>query len=184
MPDHLPPTSRLSLSRGTIDGLRIAPRWPASQVILEAEVLQCLLDAQALLPSTLRLLVTRGFECSQGKLGGFRRLVRRLGIAVFRCCYRHRHDEIDAIFGANGHDLDGRHVDVSLVLHGRRVRLLPLGVFTPLRWQQRRVRRHADAVAAAKDALQRCGFDLHPNATESLQIHCDHRGTTLAEPSR
>ena len=184
MPDHLPPTSRLSLSRGTIDGLCIAPRWPASQVILEAEVLQCLLDAQALLPSTLRLLVTRGFECSQGKLGGFRRLVRRLGIAVFRCCYRHRHDEIDAIFGANGHDLDGRHVDVSLVRHGRRVRLLPLGVFTPLRWQQHRVSRHAEAVAAAKDALQRCGFDLHPNATESLQIHCDHRGTTLAEPSR
>ncbi|MNY81986.1 hypothetical protein D3C86_2238480 [compost metagenome] len=57
-------------------------------------------------------------------------------------------------------------------------------MFTPLRWQQRRVSRHADAVAAAKDALQRCGFDLHPNATESLQIHCDYRGTTLAEPSR
>ncbi|MNI87709.1 hypothetical protein D3C73_1449310 [compost metagenome] len=111
-------------------------------------------------------------------------MVRRLGIAVFRCCYRHRHDEIDAIFGANGHDLDGRHVDVSLVLHGQRLRLLPLGVFTPLRWQQQRVSRHADAVAAAKDALQRCGFDLHPNATESLQIHCDYRGTTLAEPSR
>lgn len=37
-------------------------------------------------------------------------------------------------FGANGHDIDGRHIDVSVVLHGKRLRLLPLGVFTPPRW--------------------------------------------------
>lgn len=81
----------------------------------------------------------------------------------------------NAIFGANGHDIDGRHVDVSLVLHGKRLRLLPLGVFTPPRWQDRRVAHHAEAVAQVKRSLQHCGFELHRNPTEALQIHCDYR---------
>lgn len=83
-------------------------------------------------------------------------------------------DEVDAIFGANGHDIDGRHVDVSLVLHGKRLRLLPLGVFTPPRWQHRRIARYAEPVARAKRSLQHCGFVLHHNPTEALQIHCDY----------
>nr|WP_239508901.1 hypothetical protein [Stenotrophomonas maltophilia] len=156
-------------------GLLIAPRWPSTRIQLEEEVLQRLLDAQAMLPAALRLLLTRGFEPRHGRLGGFRRAVRRLGIAAFRTCYPQRRDEIDAIFGANGHDIDGRHVDVSLVLHGKRLRLLPLGVFTPLRWQDRRVARHSEAVAQVKRSLQQCGFELHHNATEALQIHCDYR---------
>ncbi|HCP9006080.1 TPA: hypothetical protein OF588_004432, partial [Escherichia coli] len=93
---------------------------------------------------------------------------------LFRACYPQRQDEVDAIFGANGHDIDGRHVDVSLVLHGERLRLLPLGVFTPPRWQHRRVARYAEPVARAKRSLQHCGFELHHNPTEALQIHCDY----------
>ncbi|MDH0276373.1 hypothetical protein N7349_17660, partial [Stenotrophomonas sp. GD04089] len=164
----------LTLQRGNHRGLLVAPRWPSTHIQIEAEVLQRLLDAQALLPTELRLLLTRGFESRHSRLGGFRRAVRRLGIAVFRTCYPQRRDEVDAIFGANGHDIDGRHVDISMVLHGQRLRLLPLGVFTPPNWQARRVSRHAWAVAQVKHSLQHCGFQLHPNPTEALQIHCDY----------
>lgn len=121
----------LTLQRGRHHALLIAPRWPSTRIQLEEEALQHLLDAQALLPAGLGLLVTRGFEPSHSWLGSFRRGVRWLGIAVFRACYPQRHDEVDAIFGANGHDIDGRHIDVSVVLHGKRLRLLPLDVFTP-----------------------------------------------------
>ncbi|MBN5029528.1 hypothetical protein JY419_08860 [Stenotrophomonas maltophilia] len=165
----------LTLHRGSHHGLRVAPRWPSRHIQIDAEVLQRLLEAQALLPAELRLLLTRGFEPRHSRLGGFRRLVRRLGITLFRTCYPQRHDEVDAIFGANGHDIDGRHIDVSLVLRGKRLRLLPLGVFTPPRWQDRRVARHAEAVARVKHSLQHCGFELHHNPTEALQIHCDYR---------
>ncbi|HEL2978263.1 TPA: hypothetical protein UMB92_001087 [Stenotrophomonas maltophilia] len=164
----------LTLQRGNHHGLLVAPRWPSNHVQMEAEVLQSLLDTQALLPTELRLLVTRGFESRHSHLGAFRRAVRRLGIAVFRACYPQRRDEVDAIFGANGHDIDGRHVDVSLMLRGQRLRLLPLGVFTPPRWQAHRVNRHAEAIALVKHSLQHCGFQLHHNPTESLQIHCDY----------
>ena len=165
----------LTLQRGSHHGLLVAPRWPSTHIQLEEEVLQRLLDAQAMLPDGLRLLLTRGFEPGRSRLGSFRRGVRWLGIALFRACYPQRHDEVDAIFGANGHDIDGRHIDVSLVLHGKRLRLLPVGVFTPPRWQDRRVARHAEAVARVKRSLQRCGFKLHHNPTEALQIHCDYR---------
>lgn len=162
------------MPEGCTTGLRVAPRWPASQVHLQPVVLARLLDAQRQLPPTIQLLLTRGYEPGGGGLGRFRGLSRRLGIALFRACYPRRHDEVAAIFGTNGHDLDGRHVDVSIVLDGRRLRLLPLGVFTSLPLQQRRIARHASAIHAVKQALLVCGFEIHPNATESLQIHCDY----------
>ncbi len=124
----------LTLQRGSHHGLLIAPRWPSTRIQLEEEVLQRLLDAQAMLPAGLRLLLTRGFEPGHSRLGGFRRVERRLGIAVFRTCYPQRRDEIDAIFA-----------------------------------------HHAEAVAQVKRSLQQCGFELHRNPTEALQIHCDYR---------
>ncbi|KOQ74723.1 hypothetical protein ABW45_15100 [Stenotrophomonas maltophilia] len=45
--------------------------------------------ALALLPAGLRLLITRGFEPSHSRPGGFRGGVRWLGIAVFRACNLH-----------------------------------------------------------------------------------------------
>ncbi len=164
----------ITLHKGNTDGLRIAPRWPASQVQLEAVVFARLRHAQLQLPTGIQLLLTRGYEPSGGGLGSFRHLSRRLGIALFRTCYPHRCDEVAAIFGTNGHDLDGRHVDVSIVLDGQRLRLLPLGVFTSLPLQQRRIARHASAIHAVKQALLASGFAIHHNATESLQIHCDY----------
>lgn len=164
----------ITLHKGRTDGLHIAPRWPSSQVQLDAVVFARLCDAQRLLPPTIQLLVTRGYEPGGGRLGGFRTLSRRVGTWLFRRCYPERGAEVADIFGSNGHDVDGRHVDVSIVLEGTRLRFLPLGVFTSLPVQQRRVARHAAAVHAVKQALCRCGFTLHHNPTESLQIHCDY----------
>ncbi|ARZ74989.1 hypothetical protein CCR98_12635 [Stenotrophomonas sp. WZN-1] len=33
----------------------------------------------------------------------------------------------------------------------------------------------SNAVARVKHSLQHCGFELHHNSTEALQIHCDYR---------
>lgn len=164
----------ITFHKGSTNGLRIAPRWPAAQVQLDPVVFARLRDTQALLPPTIQLLVTRGYEPGGGRLGGFRTLSRRLGMAMFRICYPKRHAEVTDIFGSNGHDLDGRHVDVSIVLDGKRLRFLPLGVFTSLPLQQRRINRHASAISAVKQALLACGFQIHRNPTESLQIHCDY----------
>lgn len=163
----------LVLTRGARAGVLIRPRWPARQVAVEAEVLGRLQAAQAQLPATIELVLTRGFEPRSSSLGFARNGFRAAGRAMFRLLYPARRDEIADIFGANGHDVDGTHVDVSLRLDGRRVRMLPLGVFTPLGWQRRRARRCGPALASVKAALAAQGFRIHRNPTESLQIHCD-----------
>lgn len=165
----------LILTRGDHQGLTIAPRWPSSQVALDSQVFQQLLKVQQGLPGTTRLLVTRGYENRSSRLGGFRTLSRWLGIRLFCWCYPGRQDEVDDIFGANGHDVDGTHVDVSIVLEGKRLRFLPLGVFTSPRRQQLLKARYATAVDGVKAALVQCGFQIHRNHTESLQIHCDYK---------
>ncbi|MGC7411155.1 hypothetical protein [Pandoraea pneumonica] len=163
----------LTLSSGKSDGLIVRPRWPARHVHVDARVLHRLQSIQRELPPEIELILTRGFEPSASNLGFARRQFRALGIAVFRLVYPTRHNELTDIFGSNGHEADGTHVDVSFLLHGRRVRMLPLGVFTPPFWQRRRMRRCASSLAMVKSALVNQGFAIHRNATESLQIHCD-----------
>ncbi|WP_322087389.1 hypothetical protein [Burkholderia sp. BCC1999] len=125
------------------------------------------------LPAEINLILTRGYEPRASGLGFARRGFRALGIGMFRLLYPARGDELADIFGSNGHDVDGTHIDVSFSLNGRRIRMLPLGVFTPPFWQRRRVRRCASALAQIQAALMQHGFQIHRNATESLQIHCD-----------
>lgn len=163
----------LTLSPGELDGLIVRPRWPARHVHVDARALSRLQAIQRELPLEIALILTRGFEPRASGLGFARRQFRALGIGVFRLLYPTRHDELVDIFGSNGHDVDGTHVDVSFRLHGRRVRMLPLGVFTPPSWQRRRMQRCASALALVKSALVGQGFSIHHNETESLQIHCD-----------
>lgn len=170
----------LILTRGNHQGLQIGPRWPSSTVQLEGQVFQQLRKVQSSLPDTVRLLVTRGYEHKGSRLGGFRRLSRWLGIRLFVCCYPGRRDEVQDIFGSNGHDVDGTHVDVSIVLAGKRLRFLPFGVFTSPARQELRKARHGTLVDEVKSALVRHGFQIHRNHTESLQIHCDYRPDLLA----
>lgn len=163
----------LTLARGVQAGVQIRPRWPARHVRVDARVLDKLQAIQAELPAEISLILTRGYEPRASSLGFARRRFRALGIGLFRMLYPARHDELADIFGSNGHDVDGTHIDVSFSLNGRRVRMLPLGVFTPPCWQRRRVQRCASALAQIHSALIRQGFQLHRNATERLQIHCD-----------
>lgn len=163
----------LTLPPGVHAGVQIRPRWPARHVHVDAHVLGKLQAIQTGLPVGISLILTRGFEPRASGLGFARRQFRALGIATFRLLYPARRDELADIFGSNGHDVDGTHIDVSFTLNGRRVRMLPLGVFTPPFWQRRRVRRCASALAQIQAALMRHGFQIHRNATESLQIHCD-----------
>lgn len=163
----------LTLPRGAQGGVLIQPRWPARQVRVDALVLAKLQTIQTRLPARVTLVLTRGFEPRESKLGLARCQFRKLGIRLFSVLYPHRANEINDIFGCNGHDVDGTHIDVSFCLDGRRVRLLPLGVFTPLGWQHRRLQRCGSAVDQIRSALINEGFQLHHNTTESLQMHCD-----------
>ncbi|ABB10861.1 hypothetical protein Bcep18194_B0747 [Burkholderia lata] len=163
----------LKLTPGVHAGVQIRPRWPARHVRVDTHVLGKLQTIQTELPAEITLILTRGYEPRASRLGFARRQFRALGIGAFRLLYPARLDELADIFGSNGHDVDGTHIDVSFSLNGRRVRMLPLGVFTPPAWQQRRVRRCASALAQIRAALMRHGFQIHRNATESLQMHCD-----------
>ncbi|UVA80554.1 hypothetical protein [Pandoraea commovens] len=142
---------------------------------MDEAVLKALQDIQTQLPEEITLILTRGYEAHASQLGFARRQFRKFGIGVFRRLYPNRQHEITDIFGSNGHDVDGTHVDVSFCVNGRRIRMLPLGVFTPSSWQQRRVRRHASSLSCILTLLKQYGFQIHRNATESLQIHCDFR---------
>ena len=106
--------------------------------------------------------------------GVLRRQFRLLGIRAFRLFYPRRQHEIADIFGSNGHDVDGTHIDVSFRLNGRRIRMLPLGVFTPPVWLYRRRQRWAVPLHQVCSALKENGFRIHRNDTESMQIHCDY----------
>ncbi|WP_241774741.1 hypothetical protein [Pseudomonas protegens] len=52
---------------------------------------------------------------------------------------------------------------------------LPLGVFTPPARQEQRKARYSAVVEEVKATLGQCGFQIHRNPTESLQIHCDYK---------
>ncbi|MFJ7141194.1 hypothetical protein [Pseudomonas protegens] len=165
----------LILKKGDNQGLRIGPRWPSAKVLMEREVFLQLLKVQSSLPRSVQLLVTRGYERKSSYLGFFRTLSRWLGIRLFCLCYPGRKEELEDIFGSNGHDVDGTHVDVSIVFNGKRLRFLPLGVFTSPARQQQLQGRYSAVVDEVKDMLKRYGFEIHRNHTESLQIHCDYK---------
>ena len=166
----------LTLFKGESQGLKVAPRWPSSKVLIEKNVFLKLLEVQSKLPSSVKLLLVRGYENKSSRLGVFRHISRWLGIKLFCTCYPSRKSEVGDIFGSNGHDVDGSHVDVSIVLNGKRLRLLPLGVFTSLSLQQSRAEEHLAVIEYVKGTLEQCGFIIHHNQTESMQIHCDFNG--------
>lgn len=166
----------LTLPKGESQGLKVKPRWPSSEVLIENNVFLKLIEAQSKLPTSVQLLLVRGYENKNSQLGLFRRLSRWLGIKLFCTCYPSRKGEVKDIFGSNGHDVDGSHVDVSIILNGKRLRFLPLGVFTSLTFQHSRAAEHLTIIKKVKGALEQCGFEIHHNQTESMQIHCDFKG--------
>lgn len=165
------------LKKGSYQGLLIHPRWPARHVLVSPQVFQALCNAQSELPEAIKLILTRGYEAKQTNLGLLRRFSRFLGILIFKSIYPKREKELGEIFGSNGHDVDGNHVDVSFSVLGKRLKFLPLSVFTPLSWQKRRKERSEKKLRQVKFTLMENGFKIHSNETESLQIHCDFQST-------
>ena len=163
----------LSLKNGIHRGLEIVPRWPSRRVHIDETAWERLQAVQLTLPASVRLIVTRGYEPRTSRLGLTRTLFRTIGIRAFGTFFGARKNEIADLFGANGHDVDGTHIDVSIRLHKRRLRFLPLGVFTPIRLQDRLTAKYGAALKQVEIALKACGFRIHRNRTESLQIHCD-----------
>lgn len=170
----------ICLTRGSYGGLQICPRWPSSKVLVAPVALERLQIVQADLPGEISLILTRGYEPRASSLGWLRKLSRITGIILFKFAYANRGDEVEDIFGSNGHDVDGTHLDVSLAVNGNRVRLLPLSVFTPTPWQNRRAEKYSRSIEIVKNALVNNGFSIHRNETESHQIHCDLAGTERA----
>lgn len=170
----------ICLTRGPYGALQIRPRWPASKVLVSPIALQKLQSVQASLPDEISLILTRGYEPPASRLGWLRKFSRITGIILFKFTYANRIDEVEDIFGSNGHDIDGTHLDVSLSVNGSRVRLLPLSVFTPISWQKRRTGKYLQSLEIVKNALVNKGFSIHRNRTESNQIHCDLFGVEKA----
>lgn len=163
----------LSLNKGIHEGLEVIPRWPSRRVRIDETAWESLHTVQRRLPASVRLIVTRGYEPRSTRLGVARTLFRAMGIRLFSTLYRTRRNEIGDIFTANGHDIDGTHVDVSIRQNGRRLRLLPFGVFTPGWLQKHNEASFRSELECVKNALRGKGFHIHQNPTESLQIHCD-----------
>lgn len=164
------------LLKGESQGIRVGPRWPSSKVLIEQNTFIKMNEAQSMLPPSIRLIIVRGYESKSSNLGFFRILSRWLGIRVFCTLYPERKSEVSDIFGSNGHDVDGTHVDVSIALNEKRLRFLPFGVFTSLTRQKTVAAEHLVVINMVKDALRQCGFEIHKNQTESMQIHCDYKG--------
>jgi hypothetical protein len=154
----------------------MVPRWPSTRVFVDDGAYHAVQRAGAMLPDGVQLILTRGYEPKRSRLGRLRIMFRAGGILAFTILFPHRRNEIGPIFGANGHDIDGTHIDVSIEIDGKRLRFLPLGVFTPIRIQRILYDKHAKIVDSVRAALIASGFLIHPNPTESFQIHCDFMG--------
>jgi hypothetical protein len=162
----------IQLSKSS-NSICVRPRLPYRKVFIAPQALEALQAAQGLLGNDVKLVLTRGFENSGCVLRALHRVGRLLGAILFRIVYPGRASEIKDIFCPNGHDLDGTHIDVSVIAKGQLKRLLPFGVFTS-RQHAAKIRDSEKAwLPQVYKALEQCGFRIHPNLTESLQIHCD-----------
>lgn len=151
----------------------IKPRFPAKSVHIDLDVLEILIDIQKALPHNTRLVLTRGYENPRGVLGLTRSILRLFGIIIFFFMYPRRTKEIFEIFTANGHNQNGKHVDISIMVNGEKINLLPYGVFTPLSIIKKSEDTFKTTISQIEKNLETFGGRLHKNRLERLQIHVD-----------
>ncbi|WP_182512367.1 hypothetical protein [Rufibacter quisquiliarum] len=147
----------------------IKPRGMASAVIVDERALNHLIQAQALLPSNIQLVLTRAFQ----RESFFLKVARGGGAVLFGIIFPNRKGEILDIFGHNGHATDGRHLDVGVINCNSDIKLLPFGVFTPLKKIKELFESNKFVLNNVFDALEKSKFSIHKNYTECMQIHCD-----------
>ena len=169
--DNLLQVILITLRKGAHGNLEVHPRWTQGRVWISEEALLRLHRAQGLLPPGLQLIIVRGFEPGSWGRRIVRHVLRKLGSMLFKIIFPSRSNEATDIFHANGHDVDGNHVDVGIRKNGRRMKFLPFGVFSRTRFVA--IRSCDDSVETVWRVLASVGFKIHRNPTEALQIHCD-----------
>ncbi len=159
----------LELQKGFFSSIKIDPLWPQKSIFIDDLALAAAQEAQALLPTSIRLVISRGYQPEFIWLKG----VRFFGGLLFRILYPNRKSEIKEIFGHNGHATDGRHIDIQIEFEGNRLNFLPYRVFTPVKKIEHLKMTYDAVLSQVTIALQKAGFKIHHNKIEALQIHCD-----------
>ena len=166
-----------ALTSAYVGAIKVKPRWPYRRVVISKVALQLLERCQGKLEPDVRLVLTRGFEPGNAVFRTLHKACRWLGSIFFRFVFPERKSECGEIFGSNGHDVDGTHIDVAVECRGSIKKLLPRGVFSTS-YQLERIRENESALLeVVYKALRTSGFRIHSNPTEALQIHCDMIGS-------
>ncbi len=162
------------INRKQQHSIKIEPRWPYRSVLISERALAQLEAAQIEVHreiENVRLILTRGYETYYATTA--RKIPRMLGSFLFATIYPSRRNECAEIFSPNGHDESGDHVDVSIEISGRKLGLLPFGVWTSSERLDSIQEENNLILSNVWAALRKSGFQIHTNRTESFQIHCD-----------
>jgi hypothetical protein len=163
------------LSKNQPGSIIIKPRWPYRYVYISNNTYEKLMAAQEQLQKyNVQIVLTRGFENEGSLKKSLHTLGRRTGAVIFTFIFPQRQNEIKDIFSANGHDVDGDSIDVGIIADGKPLNLLPYGVLTTTTQITNIRNAHRQILDTVWDALQACGFSIHPNKIEALQIHCEN----------
>lgn len=164
----------LKLERSDSGFVGIHPRRPYRYVFIDQKALDSIYRINAILSENdIKLVVTRALENEGMLLKVAHSCFRRFGAALFCLVFPHRYTESKHIFSANGHDRVATNIDVDILQSGKKIVLLPYGVFTPKYMILKNYNDNKLAVDAVWDALNRFGFSIHANIVESMQIHCE-----------
>ncbi len=153
--------------------IRVVPRWPFTNVTISLGTLQRLeLCNDVLRRDGIEIVLTRCCEDSRCFSRYFlRRMLRAVGKTIFLLFYYQQRASMRFLFGENGHTQADAALDVALIVRGETIKLLPLGVFTPLRVIRRRVALHHYALFKAYTVFKEHGFVIHSDEREAAQIH-------------
>jgi hypothetical protein len=154
-------------------GINISPRFPARCVRIDPEIFDKLQNIQLSLPENLDITLTRGYEAPESALGISRKLLRAIGKVFFLIAYPSRLQEISEIFVPNGHDKNGRHIDISISIDSKTLKWLPYGVFTPPRLVAKVEQEYGEVISLLENMLVTNGGQFHKNSLERLQMHID-----------
>lgn len=102
-----------------------------------------------------------------------RKILRYVGKFFFSIIYPSRLAEISEIFVPNGHDENGKHIDICLTFGSKKTNWLPYGVFTPTRVIAKVEKEHENVISLLENKILAKGGRLHDNRLERLQMHVD-----------
>ncbi len=163
----------LTLTKKTHNGIIVSPRFPAKCVKIDAGIFEKLVDIQKSLPQDLNIILTRGYEDPNSLLGISRKILRYVGKVSFSIIYPSRLNEISEIFVPNGHDKNGKHIDISIAIQNKNTNWLPFGVFTSPRVIAKVEKEYEDVISLLGNKILAKGGRLHNNRLERLQMHVD-----------